>query len=841
MKQVFKSLFALLLVFAMTQSSFAQQDVNGWYWLNGRPAGQTLRWVKVFDAANIFAVGGRGIFMKSSDGGDSWSIAQAGAADISSAGLAERDLFTGWFFNANTGIVAGATQTGSPLKTVIQKTNDGGVTWTTKIVNNTAGGSVNGIYFINSTTGYLCGGNNARLYKTTDQGETWTNISTIPAFTYYSMHAFDENNLIVTSDSRRIMRTTDAGTTWKTDTIFTAATNVQFLGIKFKDANTGYVIGNPNYFAYTTNAGVNWTASTHSSIRGQRSIEYDNNTVWTAGDYEYVYKSTNDGVTWDSVKFYDLSNVNQPAPFIIYGLGANGNDLAVVGNNGQTTLSNDGGATWRNKNYSVDPVNTAYASIYAESATGRVWVGSNFSGISNLLYSTNGGANWTTQPNGMSDAVRGIDFPSANVGYLGGGRATSGIGQMAKSTDAGLTWTALPLVPPLSTYQINSIDFINDNTGWAGGFAGAFAPHLLMKTTDGGLTWTQQVLETNPNGAVISVQMVDENNGYVLANSGGAIYTTTNSGTNWVKTTNSFVLTTSWSNMVVLNKDVIFLHGGGTSGAKYIARSMDGGNTWTDIGTSMVNKSTIFRSKWLNPNHGVISGASGWMARTTDGGVTWAESNPGFSTTVDVSYPEKNAWFTVSDRNGAYQIGRKLETSTSISVNLNVGIEGFWNGTSQVSDTVTVELRNSTSPYALVDQGKTVLTPGVGYGSVDFNTAGSGSYYIVVKHRNALQTWSAAPVAMTAGGNHNYDFTSALTQAYGSNMVLKLGRICFFSGDVNQDEVVDGSDLSLIDNDGFNFVSGYVATDCNGDNFTDASDAAIADNNAFNTVAVAKP
>ena len=164
MKQVFKSLFALLLVFAMTQSSFAQQDVNGWYWLNGRPAGQTLRWVKVFDAANIFAVGGRGIFMKSSDGGDSWSIAQAGAADISSGGLAERDLNTGWFFNANTGIVAGGTQTGSPSKTVVQKTTDGGITWTTKIVNNTAGGAVNGFYFINSTTGYLCGANNARLY-----------------------------------------------------------------------------------------------------------------------------------------------------------------------------------------------------------------------------------------------------------------------------------------------------------------------------------------------------------------------------------------------------------------------------------------------------------------------------------------------------------------------------------------------------------------------------------------------------------------------------------------------------------------------------------------------------
>lgn len=838
MKKSVKFFLATLFLFAALQNSFSQQDVNGWYWINGKPQGQTINWFYVLDASNIFAVTNRGLFMKSSDGGDSWSITQAGAPDLSSTGgLAKRDLFTGWFFNATTGLVAGATQTGTPSKTVVSKTTDGGTTWTIKEVNSTAGSSVNGFYFINSTTGFLCGGTpNAKLYKTTDQGETWTSIASIPANTYYTMHAFDENNLILGTSSRRVVRTTDGGTSWIVDTLFSAATNVQFTAMKFINSNTGYITGNPNYFAYTTNGGANWTAATHSSIRGQRALVYNNNAVWTAGDYEYVYKTTNNGSTWDSVKFYDISNPNQPTPFIIYALGANGSDMVVGGFGGQLTTSNDEGATWRNKNYSVDPNNTAYASIYAESPNGRIWVGSNFSGVSNLLYSTNGGTNWTTQPNGMSDAVRDIEFASANTAYLAGGRATSGLGQMSKSTDGGLTWNALVLSPPLSTYQINSIDFIDDNTGWAAGFAGAFAPHLLMKTTDGGLTWVQQVLETNPNGSVISVKMADANNGYVLANSGGAIYTTTNSGTNWIKTTNSYVLTTSWSNMFVLNKDVIYLHGAGTSGTKLMVRSTDGGNTWTDLSAGIANKFTIFKSRWLNTRFGVASGTNGWMGITTDGGATWTESNPGFSTTVDVDFPTKNAWFTVSDRNGQYQIGRKLETTSSISVNVNVGIEGFWNGTSQVSDTVTVELRNAASPYAVVDQGKTVLTPGVSYGSVEFFTAGAGSYYIVVKHRNSIETWSAAPVAMVAGGNYNYSFMTAATQAYGSNMVLKLGRYCIYSGDVDQDGSVDASDFSQVDNDAFNFVSGYVASDVTGDNTVDASDASVVDNNSFNFV-----
>ena len=62
-----------------------------------------------------------------------------------------------------------------------------------------------------------------------------------------------------------------------------------------------------------------------------------------------------------------------------------------------------------------------------------------------------------------------------------------------------------------------------------------------------------------------------------------------------------------------------------------------------------------------------------------------------------------------------------------------------------------------------------------------------------------------------------------------------------YGGDVNQTGEVDASDLSTIDNDAFNFVTGYVNTDVTGDNVTDASDYAIADNNAFNFVTKSVP
>ncbi len=47
--------------------------------------------------------------------------------------------------------------------------------------------------------------------------------------------------------------------------------------------------------------------------------------------------------------------------------------------------------------------------------------------------------------------------------------------------------------------------------------------------------------------------------------------------------------------------------------------------------------------------------------------------------------------------------------------------------------------------------------------------------------------------------------------------------------------------MALIENDAFNFASGYIATDINGDGVTDATDQAIEDNNAANFVGKVVP
>jgi hypothetical protein len=76
-----------------------------------------------------------------------------------------------------------------------------------------------------------------------------------------------------------------------------------------------------------------------------------------------------------------------------------------------------------------------------------------------------------------------------------------------------------------------------------------------------------------------------------------------------------------------------------------------------------------------------------------------------------------------------------------------------------------------------------------------------------------------------------YDFTSSQTQAYGNNLAVKNGKWCIYNGDVNQDGIVDGTDVAAVDNANSAFSTGYLVTDLNGDGIIDGSDLAIIDNN----------
>jgi hypothetical protein len=109
----------------------------------------------------------------------------------------------------------------------------------------------------------------------------------------------------------------------------------------------------------------------------------------------------------------------------------------------------------------------------------------------------------------------------------------------------------------------------------------------------------------------------------------------------------------------------------------------------------------------------------------------------------------------------------------------------------------------------------------------------NSSYYVVLNHRNSLETWSTNPVSF-GGSNITYNFTDIASKAFGDNLKLIDGRYCLYAGDVNQDNSIDPDDINLIGDNASNFSSGYIPEDVNGDGIIDAMDIIITDNNASN-------
>ncbi len=146
------------------------------------------------------------------------------------------------------------------------------------------------------------------------------------------------------------------------------------------------------------------------------------------------------------------------------------------------------------------------------------------------------------------------------------------------------------------------------------------------------------------------------------------------------------------------------------------------------------------------------------------------------------------------------------------------------------TDSILVELANP-STGEIVEIRQAVLNID-GTVSVGFDSP-ADYYYIVIKHRNSIETWSAHPVYCHS--NTEFDFSKSNTQAYRDNQVqVEDGVWALYTGDINQDGVMGEIDFKLFNDDSFNGVNAvYVATDLNGDGYVDGNDFPILDNNMY--------
>ncbi len=135
-------------------SAAASASAAQWVWQNPLPQGNSLYGVSFVDASNGTAVGGYGTILRTTDGGQNWTIQSSGTTST---------LYGVSFTDPSHGTAVGGDGT-------IIRTTDGGNNWVSQ-----ASGTTNALLavsFIDANTGTAVG-ENGIILRTTNGGVSW--------------------------------------------------------------------------------------------------------------------------------------------------------------------------------------------------------------------------------------------------------------------------------------------------------------------------------------------------------------------------------------------------------------------------------------------------------------------------------------------------------------------------------------------------------------------------------------------------------------------------------------------------------------------------------------------
>jgi photosystem II stability/assembly factor-like uncharacterized protein len=193
------------------------------------------------DDQHLFAtgrVGGPAFFMKSADGGATWT-----SFDVSSQ-IAM--LIDSHFSTPTDGFIVGGSSTGTDSSCVILHTGDGGESWQNVFSSNDAGTMCWKFSFPSSQVGYASvlpfSGGNSSFVKTSDGGKTWNELPFLPGpYEALGVGFITDEIGWIGGDSKGqpAQRTKDGGKTWEADSSLGKYVN----RFRFIDQRVGYAIG----------------------------------------------------------------------------------------------------------------------------------------------------------------------------------------------------------------------------------------------------------------------------------------------------------------------------------------------------------------------------------------------------------------------------------------------------------------------------------------------------------------------------------------------------------------------------------------------------------------------
>ncbi|MBM3403545.1 MAG: PKD domain-containing protein [Bacteroidetes bacterium] len=257
-----------------------------------------------------------------------------------------------------------------------------------------------------------------------------------------------------------------------------------------------------------------------------------------------------------------------------------------------------------------------------------------------------------------------------------------------------------------------------------------------------------------------------------------------------------------------------------------------------------------------------VTSNTNWTASSNQ---TWCTVTPGGSgnATITADYlannqvAQRDAEITVSASGVSPVVVSVVQDGIAlITLNLKIYLEGLYIGEGlmhkaqnesgdqfpgSTADQISVALHDATAPYGIIGSPYTGNLDVNGTCQITIPSIHSGNYFIVIKHRNSIETWTAGPVNLISTPIL-YDMSTSAASAYGNNLIFVSSNVfAIYCGDENQDGAVDSGDMGDIDNDAGSFMMGYLVTDINGDGSIDSNDLGLTDNNSSNFVGTIQP
>ncbi len=404
-------------IFVGASPGFLRSTNGGvtWQKINNALNTRTIESLVVLANGNIIAGnwGGNGVY-RSTDNGTTFATINNGLSNTQVRSLA---------LKSSNGYLFAATYGGG-----VFRSTDGGTSWSA--VNNGIPGTSLMHWVGVSPSGDIFATEGTTMYRSTNNGDTWTNL--LPPSAVYNEIAFATNAMYAATENGEqgsVYKSTNGGTTWTQDS---GLPNKLFTRIIASGSTI--VAGSGGLGTYRSN-GTNSPSDTWTQIvNGMTNThvvaidEAPNGNAFAATLLAGVFRSTNAGLTW-----FSASNGIPPSG--------------------------------RLSGLAVSP------------STGTVFVG----GVSGGYRSTDQGANWTIAPLGGA----------STVGCNSRGHVFAGINDRVwRSTNDGVTWT-FGFLSNFTT--IADLAFDGDTVYAATGVgSGGGTSRGVYRSTDNGSTWAQE-------------------------------------------------------------------------------------------------------------------------------------------------------------------------------------------------------------------------------------------------------------------------------------------------------------------------------------------------------------